>query len=111
MRVRAANGNVIRTSALEQLSLDTAAKLTQEADPILNDQRLPEINRDSPPDPANKESKVKAKMRRHFKLIRNSVKLLRQKSEDKYLDLKELEQAVLDLGIYPSTQEIEVRFA
>jgi len=39
------------------------------------------------------------------------VKLLRQKSEDKYLDLKELEQAVLDLGIYPSTQEIEVRFA
>lgn len=33
--------------------------------------------------------------------------VVRQMSEDKYLDLEELEKAVLDLGIYPSHEEIE----
>ena len=37
----------------------------------------------------------------------SSPVVVRQMSEDKYLDLEELEKAVLDLGIYPSHEEIE----
>ena len=35
-------------------------------------------------------------------------RLLRQRSMDKFLDLRALDHAVIDLGVYPSHQEVEV---